>query len=96
MELESMATELDFYAIWFNAARPHQGLGCETPNEVYYRRKPANEKPRFEPRSKWLRGSPCAMPQTNVRGRRGASIELAVTFESNRKHLPILRLRRVA
>jgi hypothetical protein len=96
MELESMATELDFYATWFNAARPHQGLGGETPNEVYFRCKPANKKPRFEPRAKWPRGSPCAAPQARIRGACGTSRELALKFESNRSHLPLIRLRRAA
>jgi hypothetical protein len=41
-------------------------------------------------------GSPCAKPQTLVKGKPGVRLELAVTFEARRKHLPIVTLRRVA
>ena len=51
MHIEQMLAELEFYAAWFNEERPHQALGGRTPNEVYFRRKPANTKPRLEPGS---------------------------------------------
>ena len=87
---------LDSYVRWFNAHRPHASLGGQTPNEVYFRRKPANRKPRLEPRAKWPRGSPCAEPQARVKGKCGAKIALHVRFHAGRKQLPVVTLRRAA
>ena len=58
---------------WYNGHRPHTWLGGKTPNEVYLEWFPANRRPRFEPRSKWPRGSPCAKPWALVRGSPGRS-----------------------
>jgi hypothetical protein len=84
------------YADWYNEYRPHAALGGATPNEVYFNRCPANRAPRFESRPRWPHGSPCARPQTLIRGNPGARVELAVTFHGGRKHLPVVTLRRVA
>ena len=54
--------ELDAIAGWYNGFRPHTWLGGRTPDEAYYGHFPANRRPRFEPRSHWPRGSPCARP----------------------------------
>jgi hypothetical protein len=96
MHIEQMLAELELYAAWFNEHRPHQALGGRTPNEVYFRRKPANTKPRLEPRAKWPRKSPCAAPQAKIRGPCGVRIELVLQFEANRRHLPIIRLKHTA
>ncbi|MCX5671032.1 MAG: hypothetical protein NTU94_06905 [Planctomycetota bacterium] len=37
-----------------------------------------------------------ARPQTLIKGQPGVRIELAVTFEAGRRHLPVVTLRRVA
>ena len=50
----------------------------------------------LEPRAHWPRGSPCAKPPTLIKGQPGAQIELAVTFEAERRHLPVVTLRCVA
>ncbi len=55
-----------------------------------------NRSPRFEARAAWPRASPCAAPQTLVKGRPGVRIELDVSFLEDRRHLPLIRLRRVA
>jgi hypothetical protein len=81
---------------WYNAHRPHSTLGGKTPDEAYFRRRPANRSPRFEPRPGWPRGSPCAKPWALAKGNRGVSIELNVSFHGGHKHLPIVRLNRVA
>jgi len=81
---------------WYNQHRPHTTLGARTPNEVYFGRYAANRKPRFEPRPRWPRGSPCARPQVLVKGQPGAHLELEVRFHAGRKHLPIVSLRRAA
>jgi hypothetical protein len=36
------------------------------------------------------------MPQTLIMGQPGARVELNVTFEAGRRHLPVVTLRRVA
>ena len=84
------------YATWYNEHRPHTFLNGATPDERYFARRPGNRSPRFEPRARWPRGSQCAAPQTLVKGKPGVRLELVVTFEGGRKHLPIVTLRRVA
>lgn len=93
---EMFQREVRFFADWYNAHRPHETLGGATPDEVYYRRFPANRRPRHEPRSRWPRGAPCARPWALTRGRPGARLELEIEFLGGRKHLPIVTLRRVA
>jgi transposase InsO family protein len=56
---------------WYNEHRPHFGLSGRTPNEVYFRRFPANRRPRIEPRPNWPRASPCARPIVLVAGQPG-------------------------
>ena len=84
------------YTAWYNEHRPHTFLNGATPDERYFGRRPANRSPRFEPRVRWPRGSPCATPQTLVKGWPGARLELVVTFEHGQRHLPVVELRRVA
>jgi transposase InsO family protein len=87
---------VSLYVSWYNENRPHTFLYGRTPNEVYFNRRPANRAPRFEPRERWPRGSPCAQPQTLIMGKAGVRLELAVKFEHGQKHLPVVTLRRVA
>jgi transposase InsO family protein len=84
------------YTEWYNEYRPHARLAGATPNEVYFRQRPANRAPRLEPRPRWPRGSPCAKPQVLIKGQPGVRLELAVAFQSGRKHLPVVTLTRVA
>ncbi len=93
---EGFQRELDAIVEWYNQHRPHEWLGGKTPNEVYFGQFPANRKPRFELRSRWPRGSPCAKPWALVRGSPGATLTLEVSFHRGRKHLPIVKLRRAA
>jgi transposase InsO family protein len=88
--------EVKDYVDWYNEHRPHTFLGGRTPNEAYFNRRPANRVPRFEPRARWPRGSPCARPQALIKGRPGVRLELVVTFEGGHRHLPVVTLRRVA
>jgi hypothetical protein len=46
--------------------------------------------------SVWPRAAPCATPQALIKGTPGVRLELGVTFEAGRKHLPVVTLRRVA
>ena len=86
--------ELNAIAQWYNHDRPHSWLGGKTPNEVYSGNYPANRRPRFEPRLRWSRGSPCAKPWALIRGKPDAPLELEVNFHAGRKHLPVVTVHR--
>ena len=88
--------ELSLFVIWYNRHRPNEALDGCTPDEVHDGLEPACLAPRFEPRERWPRGSPCAAPQTGVRGRRGVRLELDVRRLAGRRHLPIVELKRAA
>ncbi len=88
--------EILLYKTWYNALRPHTTLKGATPDEVYFGQRPANRRPRFEPRPGWPRASPCAKPRSLVKGRPGVRLKMAVEFLGKRKHLPRLKLTRVA
>ena len=93
---EAFLRELTRIAEWHNEHRPHTWLDGKTPNEVYFGTFPANRRPRFEPRSCWSRGAPCAKPWALVRGSPGAKLTLDVSLHGGRKYLPVVTLKRVA
>jgi hypothetical protein len=93
---DSFRRELALFATWYNEHRPSEALEGKTPDEVYHDLAPACLAPRFEPRRKWPRKSPCAAPRTGIRGRRGVRLELSVRCLRGRKHLPIVELKRAA
>ncbi len=96
MSKDKLRKELSLYTFWYNHYRPHQALtGC-TPDEVYFRQRPANERARYEPRTSWPRNSSCAAPWVTVKGRRGVKLSLRLQYLEGRQHLPVLSLRRVA
>ena len=76
---EAFRQEAASQVFWYNEHRPHMTLDGKTPNEVYFNRDAANEQPRFEPRPKWPRGSPCAKPLVPVNGEPGVRLTLDVT-----------------
>ena len=88
--------ELLCFLGWYNEYRPHMTLDGGTPNEVYFRKYPANRRPRVEPRKQWPRRSQCARPRTLVAGQPGDRFSLEVGYHDGRRHLPILSLRRAA
>jgi len=88
--------ELSLVRDWYNEHRAHETLGGKTPNEVFYSRPAANEQPRLEPRERWPRGSPCAAPQVDIEGEPGDPIRIEIDCLEGRRHLPIIRTRRVA
>ena len=94
--LASLERELGHYVAWFNGDRPHEWLGGCTPDEVYSGATRAGRKPRYEPRARWPRRSPCARPQALVRGQPGVAVELHLYYRAGRKHLPLVSLKRVA
>ena len=93
---EAFRQELKLLIHWYNAHRPHSALSGCTPNEVYHELRPANRRPRCEPRSRWPRKSRCAVPQTLVAGQPGTDFTLKIDFVAGRRHLPIVTLRRAA
>ena len=93
---DAFRRELSLFIGWYNGHRPHTWLDARTPDEAYFGRPAACCAPRFEPRRRWPRGSPCAQPQVKIRGRRGARIEVQVSYLAGRKHLPIVELKRAA
>ena len=93
---EELRALLVSYAGWFNAHRPHQGLGGRTPNEVRSGHKPANEKARIEPRAQWPSGSPCALPAAPQRRTGGRVVELVVKHHEADTRLPVVELRLAA
>ena len=88
--------EIGLIGDWYNEHRPHEALGGKTPDEMYFSRPAANQQPRFEPRERWPRGSPCARPQVDVEGEPGDPVILEIDCLEGRRHLPILRARRAA
>jgi hypothetical protein len=96
MQRPAFRRELLLFIDWYNEHRPHMSLRGATPNEIYRRQLPACRRPRFEPRSRWPRGSPCAGHWALVRGKPGARLELHVEFQGGRRHLPIVTLKRAA
>jgi transposase InsO family protein len=93
---EAMRRELLSLVEWCNQLRPHMTLKGRTPNEVYFRRFPANRRPRLEPRPHWPRRSPCAVPQVLVAGQPGDHFVLELRQHDGRPHLPTVKLRRAA
>jgi len=63
--------QIDSFFVWYNEHRPHAALTGRTPNEAYFRLRPANRRPRIEPRKRWPRSAPCAAPRTLVAGQPG-------------------------
>jgi putative transposase len=92
----AFAHELQLFVTWYNTHRPHTTLKCATPDEVYFRRRPAVRAPRFEPRPGWPRASPCALPHTLVKGQPGATLDLDLKSIAHRRHLPLVTLTRAA
>jgi putative transposase len=88
--------EIELAIDWYNEHRPHETLDGKTPNEVHFSRAAANEQPRLEPRKNWPRGSPCAKPQVAIEGNPGDAIVLEIDCLENRRHLPVIRVRRAA
>jgi hypothetical protein len=96
LRAKTFRQELLWSAAWYNQNRPHTTLRGKTPDEVYFNQRPTNRSPRFEPRPLWPRPARCALPQVLVKGQPGVRIELEVSYQHGRKHLPVATVRRAA
>jgi putative transposase len=92
----SFKREVGFFVSWYNEDRPHSAREAATPDEVYFGRRPRSRRPRYEPRERWPRASPCAGPSAPVGGRTGQRVDLAVRYAQGRRHLPIIELKKAA
>ena len=93
---DEMHAELMRFLTWYDHHRPHSSLEGRTPDEVYFNQPPASQQPRLEPRPRWPRGRPCAMPQVDVKGKSGTRVVLDVKFLEGRRHLPVVSLKAAA
>jgi putative transposase len=96
LDRRAFRRDVSLFVKWYNGHRPHTTLQAATPEEIYFDRVPRSRAPRFEPRRRWPRGSPCAGPAARVRGRRGQHLKLVVTHLAGRQHLPIVELKKAA
>ena len=92
----ALREELQAYLAWYNEHRPHTTIDGKTPNEVYFCLRPANQRPRCEPRTRWPRPAPCARPRTLIAGQPGDRFELDVGYHRGRRYLPVVSLKRAA
>jgi hypothetical protein len=84
-----MRTEMDLLQYWYNAERPHRRFDGATPAEIRDGTLPATKGPRFETRAQ--------MPTKHrLRAERGVVVGLDLDYLEGRRHLPVVRLRRVA
>jgi transposase InsO family protein len=95
LSLPRMRAELTAYVAWYVEHRPHQGLGGVTPAERLEGRMPARERVRVEPRPTLplARGEPGVTPLAK---RCVGKLELVVSYEGGREHLPVVALRDAA
>jgi len=96
LKRETLRRDLLSLVKWYIEFRPRMTLRGRTPNEVYFSRFPANRQPRLEPRPKWPRGSPCAVPQVLVAGQPGDEFVLELRRHDGWAHMPVVTLRRAA
>jgi putative transposase len=93
---DSMRRHVTSYLTWYSEFRPHQGLGGQTPDEVFEGRRPANTKARWEPRPKWPTDSPGALPAARPRKRQASRVGILVRFHEGSRHLPIVEVKPAA
>jgi transposase InsO family protein len=94
LRLDAFQIELTNYFRWYNEVRPHQSLGGRTPNEVYLGVPSARDGPKFEPRpelQKVRRHHKLGQKTTRVN-----DLTLVVDYLEDRRHLPIVSLKRAA
>jgi len=94
--LPEMRLETSAFVRWYNEHRPHSSLDGATPREVYEERRPANRRPRFEPRARYPGDGSCAAPRVGARVRPGAELRVVVSRFEGAEHLPVVDIKRAA
>jgi transposase InsO family protein len=91
--LEAMRREAELFCRWYDGHRPHQGLRGATPDERYHGRRPAHEGPRVEARARYpvQSGETAIGPPKRVK-----RLELVVSYQEGRRHLPLVELKQAA
>jgi len=79
----------------YRLPRPVPALSA-TPREVYDGHRPANRRPRFEPRARYPGDGACAAPRVAARARPGAELRLVVSRLDGAEHLPVVEIKRAA
>ena len=87
--IDAFRRELALFVGWYNEHRRHASFDGRTPEEVYFGREVVSRQAGFGPRSKWLRGSPCAASDAPLDGDPGVLFELNIEFAEDRRHLPV-------
>jgi hypothetical protein len=88
-QIRAMRVEVQLIQRWYNELRPHRRFDGDTPAEIRDGLTPAVKQPRFETRAR--------MPtRGKLRAKRGIVVELDINYLEGRRHLPIVRLKRVA
>ncbi len=95
LQRAAMVRELQLFFGWYNHHRPHTTLEVATPDEIYHDLSPACTQPRFEPRPRWPRTSPCASPSAVAKPTIG-DVHVKIEFLHGRKQLPIVTLKHAA
>jgi transposase InsO family protein len=89
LRAEDMLVEVELVVRWYNELRPHRRFDGATPAEIKADSVPATKRPRFETRASY--------PVTaELRAERGVVLELDVAYLEQRRHLPIVGLKRAA
>ena len=88
--------EVGLFADWYNRVRPHERLGGATPEEVHDGVEPLCNQARLEPRHRWLQRARHAAARSSIGPRRDPRLALDVRYVDGRRHLPVVRLERVA
>ena len=96
LNLAAMRLELGLYAAWYNEHRPSQALEGERRGKSTMGCGLPIARPRIESRRDWPLESSCASPQTAVRGERGATVTVIISYVEGRRHLPVVELREAA
>jgi putative transposase len=96
LRLNDMRAELVRYFQWYNLERPHTHLSGATPAEVLRRTRPANRRPRLEPRARYPANGRCAAPHVGAREPVGCGLRLTVSDFHGARHLPVVRIRKAA
>jgi transposase InsO family protein len=94
LRFDDFQSELTNYFRWYNEVRPRQTLGGRTPNEVRLGIQSARDGPKFETRPVLQKGKGRCRDLFKMTP--SNDLTLVVDFLEDRRHLPIIALKRAA